>query len=398
MSSENNKKGIEQDEIEMFEKLDDSCVVLDTFTIEKKTRISDFYHRYCALSYILYAVFGRIAVFSLVEYGYTAFRLADQNDMFQYYFDTPFNIRLAILSFVAYAAGLILLARRNMSESFFRSTGHEFPVFKSALVYFLPGELIYFAMSAFPYSPVRFGLNTCWPLFRLYWSGYLRYGERYSAVIYEFNYIAEDYVEFLKIFGIYELVCFAIFFAVWKLAYNRAFCRKARATAYNMAEYAAVVFASGVVLIVLADNCRSVGIENDIMPLLALFALALPLVYLYFRAKKSYHWLFVGYDSKENLAKKLFFLVLPGEVLRAALTFTVLWEYSLCRFGRVLAYPAYALYSIFPCGTEASAINTFVFVLCYIVYAAANFGVMYLLCRKSKLEIFKAYKEKLEKL
>ena len=130
MSSENNKKGIEQDEIEMFEKLDDSCVVLDTFTIEKKTRISDFYHRYCALSYILYAVFGRIAVFSLVENGYTAFRLADQNDMFQYYFDTPFNIRLAILSFVAYAAGLVLLARRNMSESFFRSTGHEFPVFK----------------------------------------------------------------------------------------------------------------------------------------------------------------------------------------------------------------------------------------------------------------------------
>jgi hypothetical protein len=73
-------------------------------------------------------------------------------------------------------------------------------------------------------------------------------------------------------------------------------------------------------------------------------------------------------------------------------------EYSLCRFGRVLAYPAYALYSLLPFGTEASAINTFIFALCYIVYAAANFGVMYLLCRISKLKIFKAYKEKLEKL
>lgn len=398
MSSKNNKKGIEQDELEMFEKLDDSCVVLDTFTIEKKTRISDFYHRNSAFSYALYAVFGRLAIFSLVEYGYIVFRAADGGQKYGYYYDDKFNIYLAILSFVAYTAGLVLLARRNMAESFFRSTGHEFPVFKSALVYFLPGELIYLALIAFPRSIFMFGVDTCWPLFRLYWSCYLRYGGRYDAVIHEYEYIVEDYIEFLKVFGIYELVCFAVFLAVWKLAYNRAFCRKARTTAYNMLEYSAAIFAFGVLFTVLSENCRSVEIEDDVMPLLALLALALPLIYLYFRIKKNYFWTFAGYDSRENTAKKLLFLVFPGEFLRAALTFALYGEYSLCRFGRVLAYPAYALYSLLPFGTEASAINTFIFALCYIVYAAANFGVMYLLCRKSKLKIFKAYKEKLEKL
>ncbi|MBQ8862872.1 MAG: hypothetical protein IJ021_09080 [Clostridia bacterium] len=396
MNSEKNKNGEELDELEMFEGLDDSGVVLDTFTIEKKTRLTDFYHRNCVLSYALYAVFGRMAIFGLVEYGYIVFRAADAGEGYGYYYEEPFNICLAVLSFVAYAAGLILLARRNMSESFFRSTGHEFPVFKSALVYFLPGELIYLVLSAFPYSSFRFGFNTCWPLFRLYWSRYLRYGGRYDAVMHEYEYIAEDYIEFLKIFGIYELVCFAVFLAVWKFAYNRAFCRKARATAYNMAEYAAVFFAFGIVFTVLADNCRSVEIEADVMPFLALLSLALPLVYIYFRIKKNYFWIFSGYDSKENTAKKLFFLVLPGELLRAVLTFCIYGAYNFCRFGRVLAYPAYALYNAVCGGFKGE--NIAVFAWCYAAYVAVNFGVIYLLCKKAELQIFKRHKEKLQKL
>ena len=40
MSSEEDRNGKDIDELEMFESLDDSDVVLDTFTIEKKTKIS----------------------------------------------------------------------------------------------------------------------------------------------------------------------------------------------------------------------------------------------------------------------------------------------------------------------------------------------------------------------
>ena len=65
MSSEEDRNGKDIDELEMFESLDDSDVVLDTYTIEKKMKISDFYNVNPTISYILFAVLGRIGIFFL---------------------------------------------------------------------------------------------------------------------------------------------------------------------------------------------------------------------------------------------------------------------------------------------------------------------------------------------
>ena len=401
MSSEEDRSGHELDELEMFESLDDSDVVLETFSIEKKTRLSDFYHVNPTISYILYAVFGRIAIFFLAEYGYGSLKKADTGTGLIDPKDKIFVICIFIVSFLAYAAGLVLIARKNISESYFRSTGHEFPVFKAALVYFLPGELIYLVMSTVPNGLFRFGTYTSLPLYYMYCYRYVLPNGRWDDIFGHYFYIKEDYIEFFKIFGIYELICFAVFLAVFKLAYNRAFCRKMRATAYNKLEYASAVFACGIILAPLMSVCKKKGIENDLMPVLTALFFALPILYAYLRAKKSYYWTFSGYDSKEGAAKKLLSLILPGEILRAFLTFVVYRRYTSCRFGRIFAYPANVLFNMVYgsfIGKMSPFLDYFVFILCYLAYAAANFCIMYIVIKIANLEIFKAYKEKLEKL
>lgn len=401
MSSEEDRSGRELDELEMFESLDDSSVVLDTFTIEKKTRISDFYHVNPTISYILFAFLGRIAIFFLAEYGYGSLRKADTGTGLIDRGDKIFVICMFLVSFLAYAAGLALLARKNISESYFRSTGHEFPVFKAALIYFLPGELVFLVMSTMPNGLFKFGAYTSLPLYYTYCERYVFPSGRWDDIFGHYLYIKEDYIEFFKLFGIYELACFAVFFAVFKLAYNRAFCRKMRATAYNKLEYAAVVFACGIVLAPLMSVCKKKGIEKDLLLVLTALFFALPILYAYLRAKRSYYWTFSGYDSKEGLAKKLFSLILPGEILRALLTFTVYAGYNSSRFGRIFAYPANVLFNTVYgsfIGKISPFLDYFVFALCYIAYAAVNFGIMYAAAKTADLKIFKAYKEKLEKL
>lgn len=402
MSSEEDRNGAELDELEMFENLDDSDVVLETFSIEKKTKISDFYHVNPTISYILFAVFGRIGIFFLAEYGYGIFKKTDNGGSGLIDSrDKIFIILLMLVSFLAYAAMLVLLARNNVAESYFRATGHEFPVFKAALVYFLPGELVYLAVSLLPQGIFRFGSYTSLSLYCMYWRGYVLPSGRGEEIFNYYNYIKEDYIEFLKIFGIYELICFAIFLTVFKLAYNRAFCRKMRATLYNKLEYAAVIFCVNICLYPFVSWCANVHIERDIMPVLVFIEFAFPFVYIHHRAKTSYYWTFVGYDSKDGMAKKLMKLVLPGEILRTVLTFTVYWQYSTPRFGRVLAYPANALFNTVYgnfIGKINPVIDCAVFAICYIVYVALNFGIMYLILKMSNLRVFKAYKEKLEKM
>ena len=401
MSSEEDRNGKDIDELEMFEKLDDSDVVLDTFTIEKKTKISDFYHVNPTISYILFAVFGRIGIFFLAEYGYGRLKKTDAGMGFIDSRDKIFVICMFIVSFMAYAAVLALLARKNVSESYFRSTGHEFPVLKAALVYFLPGELVYLVMSTVPNGLFRFGAYTSLPLLYMYCYSYVLPNGRWDDIFGHYFYIKEDYIEFLKIFGVYELICFAVFLAVFKLAYNRAFCRKMRATAYNKLEYASVVFACGIILAPLINVCKKRGIENDLIPVFTALYLLLPILYSYYRAKKSYHWTFSGYDSKEGTAKKLFALILPGEIMRAFLTFAVYGFYDSCRFGRIFAYPANVLFNAVYGGFIGKAspfLDYFVFIICYAAYMAVNFTVMYLAVKKADLNVFKAYKEKLEKL
>lgn len=401
MSSEEDRNGKDIDELEMFESLDDSDVVLDTFTIEKKTKISDFYHVNPTISYILFAVLGRIGIFFLAEYGYGSLRKADTGTGLIDSRDKTFVICMFLVSFMAYAAVLALLARKNITESYFRSTGHEFPVFKAAIVYFLPGELIYLVLSTVPNGLFRFGMYTSLPLYYTYCEHYVFPNGRWDDIFGHYFYIKADYIEFFKIFGIYELICFAVFFATFKLAYNRAFCRKMHDTAYNKLEYASIVFACGIILAPLMSVCKKKGIENDLIPVLIALYFLLPILYSYYRAKKSYYWTFSGYDSKEGAAKKLFTLILPGEIMRAFLTFVVYNFYNSCRFGRIFAYPANvffnAVYGSFV-GRVNPFLDYFVFIICYIAYVAVNFGVMYLAAKKADLNIFKAYKEKLEKL
>lgn len=401
MSSEEDRNGSELDELEMFEKLDDSDVVLDTFTIEKKTKISDFYHVNPTISYILFAVFGRIGIFFLAEYGYGRLKKTDAGTGLIDSRDKIFVICMFIVSFMAYAAALALLARKNVSESYFRSTGHEFPVLKAALVYFLPGELVYLVMSTVPNGLFRFGAYTSLPLLYMYCYSYVLPNGRWDDIFGHYFYIKEDYIEFFKIFGIYELICFAVFFAVFKLAYDRAFCRKMRATAYNKLEYASVVFVCCVLLSQIISMCKQKEIENDLMPVIIALYFALPVLYSYHRAKKSYYWTFSGSDSKDRASRKLFELILPGEIMRAFLTFVVYGFYNSCRFGRIFAYPANVLFNAVYGGFIGKAspfLDYFVFIICYVAYMAVNFTVMYLAVKKADLNVFKAYKEKLEKL
>ena len=399
MSSEEDRNREELDELEMFEKLDDSDVVLGTLTIEKKTRISDFYHVNPTISYILFAVFGRIAIFFFAEFGYGSLMRADKGGYGLIdYGDDFFTGSLIAVSFLAYVFMLALLARKNIVESYFRSTGHEFPVFKAALVYFLPGELTYLALSLLPLGLFRFGTYTSLPLYLMYWHGYVRGSGREEDIFQYFNYIKEDYIGFLKAFGVYEIICFIIFLIVFKLAYNRAFCRKMRATAYNMLEYAAVIFCVNLALFPFVSWCGNVQIELDIMPVLVFIEFSFPFVYMHHRAKTSYYWIFPGYDDKDGMARKLLRLVLPGEIMRAVLTFTVYGCYSGSRFGRVLAYPANALFNLLYgdlIGKGSPILDYAVFALCYAAYAAVNFAVMLLVLKMSNLGIFKAYKEKL---
>ncbi len=400
MSSEEDRNRKELDELEMFENLDDSDVVLGTLTIERKTKISDFYHVNPMISYVLFAVFGRLGIFFFAEYGYGSLMRADKGGYAAIdYRDKIFLASVVLISFLAYFFMLVLLARKNMMESYFRSTGHEFPVFKAALVYFLPGELIYLVMSTVPNGLFRFGTYTSLPLYYMYCYHYVLPNGRWDDIFGHYFYIKDDYTEFLKIFGIYEIICFAIFLTVFKLAYNRAFCRKMRATAYNMLEYAAVIFCVNIVLFPFVSWCGSVKIEFDIMPVLVMMEFSFPFVYIYHRAKTSYYWTFSGYDDKDGMAKKLIKVILPGEIMRAVLTFTVYWNYSASRFGRVLAYPANALFNAVYgnfIGKVSPVLDCAVFALCYAAYAAVNFGIMYFIVKMSNLKIFKAYKENLK--
>lgn len=402
MSSEEDRNGQEFDELEMFENLDDSDVVLETFSIEKKTEISDFYHVNSMISYILFAVFGRVGIFFFAEYAFGNFKKRDDGGFGLISSqDKVFIFSLMLVSFLAYACMLVILARKNMAESYFRATGHEFPVFKAALVYFLPGELVYLAVSLLPQGMFRFGMYTSLSLYCMYELGYVIPNGRGEDIFGYCSYIKEDYIEFLKIFGIYELICFSIFLTVLWLAYNRAFCRKMRSTLYNKLEYAAVIFCVNAVLYPFVSWCAGVQIERDIMPVLVLIEFSFPFVYLHHRAKTSYYWTFAGYDGKEDMAKKLFKLVLPGEIFRAFLTFVLYGQYGASRFGRVFAYPANALFNVLYghfIGKTSRILDLTVFALCYTVYACVNFGIMYFVLKKSDLKIFKAYKEKLEEM
>jgi hypothetical protein len=401
MSSGEDRNREELDEVEMFKNLDDSDVVLGTLTIEKKTKISDFYHVNAMISYLLFAVFGRIGIFFFAEYVFGNFKKTDNGLGMIDLRDKAFIASLMLVSFIAYAAMLVLLARKNIAESYFRATGHEFPVFKAALVYFLPGELFYLAVSIMPQGMFRFGAYTSLSLYCMYELGYVLPNGREEDIFNYCNYIKEDYIEFFKIFGIYELICFAVFLTVLWLAYNRAFCRKMRATLYNKLEYAAVIFCVNSVLYPFIAWCANVHIERDIMPVLVLIELAFPFVYLHHRAKTSYYFTFVGYDSKEGMVQKLLRLIVPGEILRAVLTFVLYGQYRAARFGRIFAYPANALFNIVYgnfIGKISPVLDFAVFALCYILYVGVNFGIMYFIVKRSNPKIFKAYKEKLEEM
>ena len=347
--------------------------------------------------YIIFSILGRIGIYFFSFQTFVSIYSYDNpNNMeYSYYYDFHFNLNAILLEMIIFIVILCLLARKMVEtpmehrRSFIAK--NKFLWIRAALWCAIPGEMVFFTITLLYFSPLKLPLFGTWSVFYIYWATYLAPNGRYTDFMYSCSYLFKDWIILIFIALLYALISIGVFIAIFKLAYDRKVFDSKNLILYNQIEYFSIVFIARYIMSSATNYCYINNLEIPLILINTFLTLFVPALVLRLYLKK------LGWDgeldgNKNFVAKNLFKWMIGGEIMCMILSLTVFGEYTLVRYGKALAYPAYILF-VFLYGKLTGRYNVIAdggiewfdylaLLVCYIIYIIAFFTVVYILINR----------------
>ena len=267
------------------------------------------------------------------------------------------------------------------------------PLIRSFFIYLGIGEVLNFIACLIPYSITMFGRYTAYPAYSMYIIFYIKDYNRYNAMFIEHAWTLKDFLMFIPFYLICEIFFIIALIFVFKICCNRYMYKDSKKImAYDNFEYTVYSFFGRFI----AFGLYYWAIKNYVEDVFTVYSVAvsliIPIVILRFYLKYYKERFFEARDNK-SILKSVIKLILPGEIFMFFLGITAFGIDYVYRFGKGLAYPAYALYR-FLYGTvsgrmgEINAGNIIFadyifYILCYSVYLVLFTYLMYLTAKSA---------------
>ena len=289
--------------------------------------------------------------------------------------------------FFIFIYGIIMRKTAKLTVGYYKSesTDTKFPLIKTFSAYLVIGEVFNLLVCLIPYGITMLGRFTVYNVYNMYGLFYIK--------------TINDFLVFIIFFIVCEFLLFSVLLFVFKICCNR-YMHEDRKTvmAYDKFEYTVFSFAGRAIAFLLYYWVIKNNVENELTAYSVIISLLIPSLILRFYLKKRKDRLFESGDNK-SIFKNVIKLILPGEILTFILGLTVFGIDYVYRFGKALAYPAYALFR-FTYGIvsgrmgEINAGNTIfadyiAYIICYIVYISSFTLIIYLVARSSVKKKYK---------
>ena len=292
-----------------------------------------------------------------------------------YYIYVPLMFGFFLVIVVAYSFLIKEIVKRTVDDAKIETDGR-IPWFRVFLMYFSVGEIICFLFSMFMPGACKFGGMTAWPVYYVFIILYAIKAKRYSVIFKDHQYIAKDYGVFSMYYLIYEIVFILVLAFIFWMCYKKEINKdKTKITAWDKHEYAVFSFVGRFIAYLLFYFTIKNNVELYFLPFSLFVSFFIPIVVfrIYLKKKPEFHAFEI--NEKRELKKKIFWWILPSEIINIILSMTVFGFFHSFHFGRCLAYPAYAIFNytyVFISGRGAEiaagnyAVTDYVFFLiCY---------------------------------
>lgn len=296
--------------------------------------------------------------------------------------------------FLIFVYGIMLKKTARETTGYAKvESSPKIPLIRSFFIYLGIGEVLNFIACLIPYSITMFGRYTAYPAYSMYIIFYIKDYNRYNAMFIEHAWTLKDFLMFIPFYLICEIFFIIALIFVFKICCNRYMYKDSKKImAYDNFEYTVYSFFGRFI----AFGLYYWAIKNYVEDVFTVYSVAvsliIPIVILRFYLKYYKERFFEARDNK-SILKSVIKLILPGEIFMFFLGITAFGIDYVYRFGKGLAYPAYALYR-FLYGTvsgrmgEINAGNIIFadyifYILCYSVYLVLFTYLMYLTAKSA---------------